>query len=118
MQNKRKKRLNIYKRDNLIVDILKNHMGSENGIEGAEICKILSDNGFSIKKTHIRNEIERIRKERHLPIWYKKGCGFFWFGRAEEVKEAIAKLNSTINTLQDTIELLQRFIFEQRSNHD
>ena len=105
-------RTDVYKRDNLIVDIISKHIGHENGIHGSEIHKILSENGYSIKRNIIRNVIERIRRERHLPIWYKKGCGYFWLGKAEEVKEAISMLQGTVCTLQRTIDLLQRFVID------
>ena len=106
------KPLDRYKRDNIIVEIIRNHTGLENAITGEELSKILSNKGFEIEKTTLRNHIERIRRERCLPIWYKKNCGYFCIGKSEEAKEAISMLRGTVSTLQDTIKLLQRFIVE------
>ena len=106
-----------FERDNLIVQILKNHVGKDNAIKSKEISEILFKNGYELKHTGLRNYIEKIRKERRLPIWHNDKLGFYWFSTQQEVKEAILKVNSIIDTLQKTVELLKFFeteMFEQK----
>lgn len=100
-------KIDIQNRDNLIIDIIKSRIGYENGIEAKEICNILFHYGYSVKASYLRNIIEKLRKEKRLPIWYKKGYGYFCFASAYEIYNAIMMVQGTIFTLKDTVSLLQ-----------
>lgn len=102
----------IFKRDNLVVDLLFKHMGEENALPHTDIEKHLENHGYKIGHDRLRNILSRIRQERKLPIVYSRGKGYFWAKRKSEIEQTLNDLKSMQQSLQDQIDVLSKFVME------
>lgn len=62
------KRTETVKRDNLLVEYLLEHKGRENAVSRHDIAEYLTANDYEQKASTVHMLIERLIKERHLPI--------------------------------------------------
>lgn len=104
--------LNAYRRDNCIVDFIRQHKGEANAVSGKEIAKHLNDNGFYTKADTIHNMVSRVKIERHLPICSANYSGYFWATSSKEIKQTIEILQKRADGILRHIEHLKSFIIE------
>ena len=67
------KRFEQIKRDNLLVDFILEHKGRENAVSRYEIAQFLTEQGYPYKAEAVHGLLERIIKQRRLPICSVKG---------------------------------------------
>ncbi len=104
------KQMEVFKRDNLIVDIIRSHIGEENAIGGKELSKILEENGYSTR-TEIHTIVSKIIKERYLPICSLSGKGYYFPKNKQDIESAISHLQSRVDEIQSRIDFLKQFLF-------
>ena len=107
-----RKRIQTFKRDNAIVDIIKNHVGVNNAIKSTELVKELSFLGYCEKKESIHTIMSKIIKERNLPIASSTKYGYWWRNSKEDFVIAIEELRSKARELYERIDHLSKFIIE------
>ena len=105
-------RFETFKRDNLLVDIIFQHKGSQNAIGTQEIVRALNERGYSIKPEAIHTIITLIVFERRLPICSMVHKGYYWGTSKQDIYNAIDELQYKIQGLQERIDLLKSFICE------
>ena len=101
-----------FKRDNLIVSIIREHVGAENPIGGEELAKMLNDRGFPTKHNTIHSIISKLIKERYLPICSLGGRGYYFPKDKEDIEKAIEHLQARADELLVRVEFLKRFILK------
>ena len=100
-----------FKRDNLIIEIIKNHIGKDNAISGNDLCKALNEKGYSIKQDTIHSTVSKIIKERYLPICSLNGNGYYFPKSKDDIQTAISHLQSRVDKIQNRIDFLKQFLF-------
>lgn len=106
----RGKILDVFKRDTLLFNWLREHKGEENRVTSHEIKKFLSDNGYSIKRNNVGSLVNKIMIERNAPICFSNVKGYYWATTREELEKTIADLESRRNALQEHIDHLKGFM--------
>lgn len=106
------KRQNTFIRDNLLVEELIQHRGRENAMSTKQIMEFLGNNGYPYKANGIGKLVNRISKERCLPICYENGKGYYWPLRRSEIQTTVRDLQGRIDALQEHIDRLRNFIIE------
>lgn len=104
------KRVNVIKRDNLLVSFLLSHKGGQNCVSSKEISKYLNENGYATTVNAVHGIIRRVMYERTLPICQLNSKGYFWAEKPEEIQASIDDLQGRIEEMQSRIEHLQHFI--------
>lgn len=102
--------IQIFKRDNLLVDFLFQHKGIQNIVSAKEICEFLSERGYPSKPQCINAVIRRVMFERHLPICSANAKGYYWAQTKEKIQMTIDDLQSRIEEMTNRVEHLQSFI--------
>ena len=100
----------VLKRDNLLVEFLREHKGGRSCVSSAEIAKYLNDKGYATKKQTVPSIIRKLMYERTLPICHKNSTGYFWAETREEIQASINDLEGRISEMQSHIEHLKSFI--------
>lgn len=106
----RGKSYDVFKRDTLLVNWLKEHKGNINSVSSRDVQKFLMDNGYSIKVTNVGTLINKIMYERNAPICYSNTKGYYWGTTRDELEATIADLESRRNALQEHIDHLKGFM--------
>ena len=65
------------RRDNILVEYLFNHKGIENAASKHEIANYLETRGYQQNLSCVGELINRIAKQRHLPICSINGKGYY-----------------------------------------
>ena len=104
----RTKYVEVFKRDNLLLEFLKAHKGKANIVASKEISKFLEDNGY--KTSNVGSVISKIMYERNAPICFYNGKGYYWAQTREEIETTIADMESRRASLQEHIDHLKSFI--------
>ena len=107
-----RKQIQIFERDNALVDIIYNHKGKENAIRTRELTRALNERGYSVRADNIHNIVNNVMRERHLPICSVTHVGYFWAKSRQDIQAGIDELQGRIYGLQERINLLESFIFE------
>lgn len=105
-----RKQLDTFKRDNLIVNILKQHEGIENTIKSTELAKQLCDLGYKTKSESVHQIISKIIVERNLPIISSSSWGYCWGTRKDDFQVAIVELQNKVDELNNRINHLKKFV--------
>lgn len=105
------KQMEVLKRDNLIVDIIRSHIGEENAISCKEITKLLQENGYSTKNNTVHTIVSKIIRDRYLPICSLNGKGYYFPKNKQDIESAIAHLQSRVDEIQSRIGFLKQFLF-------
>ena len=105
-------RIETFKRDNLLVDIIFQHKGKENAIGTKELVLALSERGYKVSAEHIHGIVTKVVFERHLPICSASHIGYWWATSKQDIQVAIDELQDKISGLQERIDLLKSFIYE------
>lgn len=98
-----------FKRDNALVEILRECKGRENCKKANELAKLLWSKGYSDKSASIHTIVSRIKKERTLPICFCAD-GYFWATTRSEIENTVAELESRRAALQEHIDHLKQFL--------
>jgi hypothetical protein len=106
----RGKSYNVFKRDTLLFNWLREHKGEENVVSSSEIKDFLNSNGYSSIKNNVGQIVDRIMYERHAPICFSNGKGYYWAAKREELEKTIADLEGRRNALQEHIDHLKGFM--------
>ena len=106
------KRTETVKRDNLLVEYLLEHKGRENAVSRHDIAEYLTANGYPKKPDTAHGIIERLIRERHLPICSINGKGYYLAKTKADILASIDELQSRITAMQEHIEHLKNFIME------
>lgn len=106
------KRTETVKRDNLLVEYLLGHKGREKAVSRHDIAEYLTAIGYEQKAVTVHGIIERLIRERHLPICSINGKGYFWAKTKADILASIDELQSRITAMQEHIEHLKNFIME------
>ena len=105
-------RIETFKRDNLLVDMIFQHKGKENAIGTKELVLALSERGYKMKADRLHTVIKKITFERHIPICSVGHSGYYWATSKQDIQLAVADLQEKIIGLQERIDLLKSFIYE------
>ena len=105
-------RYETFKRNNLLVDIIFQHKGSQNAIGTQELAHALNERGYSVKPDGIHLIVTKIVFERRLPICSMVHKGYYWGTSKQDIQNAIDELQCKIQGLQERIDLLKSFICE------
>ena len=103
-------KLQILKRDNLIVEYIKEHKGRKNSVPTEQLAKYLEGKGYKSSIDWLRNRITILKYERHLPICFVNSGGYYWATSKADILPVIADLQGRIEELQRHIEHLNSFI--------
>ena len=106
------KRTETVKRDNLLVEYLLEHKGRENAVSRYDIANYLEEKGYTKNAETVHGLIERIIKQRHLPICSVNGKGYYWAKTKADILGCIEEMQGRITALQEHIEHLKNFIME------
>jgi hypothetical protein len=106
------KRTETVKRDNLLVEYLLEHKGRKNAVTRYDIAEYLTDNGYPQSAGTVHGIIERLIKERQLPICSANRKGYYWAKTKADILLSIDELQSRITAMQEHIEHLKNFIME------
>ena len=101
----------VFKRDNVLVDIIREHIGSENAISTEQLSKILNEKGYSTKSSSIHIIVARLIKERYLPICSINSKGYYFPKNKKDIEIAISHLQSRADELQSRVDFLKQFLF-------
>lgn len=104
------KRSEVIKRDNILVEFLRQHRGGENCVSSEAISKYLNDKGYATRSDCVNSIVKKVMFERTLPICHKNSKGYFWAETREEIQQSIADLQGRIDEMQSRIEHLKHFI--------
>ena len=107
-----RKRIETFRRDNLLVDIIFQHKGKENAIGTKQLVLALNDRGYKVSAEGIHGIITRVVFDRHLPICSLVRHGYYWGTSKRDIQVAVDELQDKINGLQERIDLLKSFICE------
>ena len=105
--------IQMFKRDNYMVEIIKKHKGRSNPIASNKLCSMLNELGYETKVRNIGNIVSRIMYERNLPIGYVNGRGYYWATCEEDILPVIADLESRRYEMQRHIDHLRNFIMRK-----
>ena len=100
------------KLDNAVVELLWKHKGKENAVPSNEIgalLKGLNTSGYGYC-TAVPILVRRLMIERRLPICHCRG-GYYWARTKEELVDSVADLKKRLETMRETVEHLESFIF-------
>ena len=100
------------RRDHVLVAFLLEHKGENNAVLGKEIADYLNNCGYATKAGSIQSIINRVAKQRYLPICAHVQKGYYWAENAAELKEYISYLESRAAELQNHADRLKAFILE------
>lgn len=100
----------VFKRDNLVVDIISRHKGKENVISGRELVRQVNEQGYDLSNVSLHCLITKIKFERHLPICSLNSNGYYWARNLEDIAECVKHLKERVISLNEHIEFLESFI--------
>lgn len=103
-------RLETFKRDNCLVDIIFQHKGKENAIGTKDLQLALAEKGYKVGADYIHGIVAKAVFERHLPICAVTKKGYYWATSEQDLQSCIDELQDKVNTLQEHIDLLKSFI--------
>lgn len=106
------KQIEVFKRDNALVEFLAQHKGKGNYATTQEISDYLNSKGYAQKKGSINMLIRKVMFERHLPICSINSTGYYWGTTKQELLETVEDLRGRIQEMQNRIELLESFIID------
>lgn len=115
---KSEKQMEVYKRDNLIADIIFQHKGKENAIGIRELALALREKGYKVQDDHIHIIVIKIIFDKRLPICSNVHYGYYWATNKKDIQFAIDELKNKIGSLQERIELLESFIYEEKGDQE
>lgn len=104
----RTKAIEVFKRDNLLLEFIKAHKGKANFVTSKEVGKFLAENGYKV--LNVGTVITKIMYERNAPICFLNSKGYYWATSREEIEITIADMKSRIASLNEHIEHLNNFI--------
>lgn len=102
--------IQVFKRNNLLVDFLFEHKGVQNIVSSKAICEFLNERGYHASLGLIHQIIRKVMFERRLPICSVNSTGYYWATSKEEIQMSIDDLQGRVAELTNRIELLQSFI--------
>lgn len=100
----------VFKRDTILFNWLREHKGDGNKVTSAEVVKYLEEYGYSIKRNNVGSLICKIMYERNAPICFSNTKGYYWATTRDELERTISDLESRRNSLQEHIEHLKGFM--------
>lgn len=103
-------RIETFKRDNALVDIIYQHKGKANAIGTQALKRALNEKGFKVKADSIHQIVKKVMVERRLPICAAVNHGYYWGISKQDIDFAVNELKSKIYALQERCELLESFI--------
>lgn len=106
----RGKSLDTFRRDTLIFNWLREHKGKNNAVTSYDIQNFLGENGYSVKRNNVGSLVNKIMYDRHAPICFVNGKGYYWATTRDELQTTIADLEARRNALQEHIEHLKGFM--------
>jgi predicted transcriptional regulator len=102
----------IMERDNVLIDFLYTHKGAENRVSSNEIAEYLTAQGYPQKANSVHMLMTRLLMKKHVPICSLNCKGYYWAASKNDIKIAIADLESRINAIQEHADALKAFLFE------
>lgn len=107
-----RKRIETFKRDNVLVDIIFQHKGKENAIGTQELILAMNERGYKVSKDHLHGVVAKVTTERRLPICSAVHRGYWWATSKQDLQVAINELEDKIQALQERVDLLKSFVIE------
>lgn len=104
--------LNAFKRDNCLVDFIREHKGEANAVSGKEIARYLDENGFPTKTEQVHSLVSRVKIERGLPVCIASYSGYYWATSTKDIKQSIEVLQKRVDGILRHIEHLKSFLIE------
>ena len=104
--------MNVFKRDNLVMELIKSRRGESNAVSSHEIAAYLGSRGYKIKPRNVGTLVSKIMYERNAPICFRNTKGYYWATSRAEIERTIKDLESRRAALLTHIEHLKNFIIE------
>ena len=105
-------RVETFKRDNEVIDIIFSHKGKENAIGTQEFARELNQRGYKLPADQIHGIVRKVMLERRLPICATVKRGYYWATSKQDLQSCINELQDKADALQERINLLKSFICE------
>ena len=97
------KRTETVKRDNLVVEFLIDNKGRENALSKYIIADYLTENGYPQRADTVHGIIERLIRERHLPICSINGKGIIGRKQKRIFWQALTSCNHALRLCKTTL---------------
>lgn len=107
-----KKSIDVFRRDCLVLEYIRDHRGEENRVTSYDVQKFLSDNGYSVKRNNIGTLINKIMYDRNAPICFSNVKGYYWAKTRDEIEKTIEDMELRRASLKKHIDHLKQFIIE------
>lgn len=104
------KQLDVFKRDSILLEFMKEHKGEENKVTSYDVQNFLEDNGYSINRNNVGSLMSKIMYERNAPICFSNTKGYYWAKTRAEIEKTIADMEMRRASLQEHIDHLKNFI--------
>ena len=101
-----------FKRDNLLLEFIRQHRGEANLVSSREVRSFLNEHGYQMARYSIGNVITRVMYERNAPICYSSSKGYYWAASRTEIEKTIADMKARQESLQEHIDHLRGFIVD------
>lgn len=105
-----KKSYDVFVRDTLVFNYLREHKGEENKVTSYDVQAFLEGHGYKIKRRNIGSLVNKIMYDRNAPICFSNKKGYYWATSREELEKTIQDMESRRRALQEHIDHLKGFM--------
>lgn len=102
--------IDSFKRDNILLEFMKEHRGKRNNATSKEIADFLNSRGYETNTASVHSMVKRVMYERNAPICHINSKGYYWATSRDEIEATIADLEMRRVALQEHIDHLKNFI--------
>lgn len=108
----RTKSIDVFKRDSLLVDFMREHKGEENLVSSKEIKEFLDSVGYKTNINFIHSIIRKIMYERNAPICFSNINGYYWAKNRAEIEKTVRSMEDRIDAFRFHISHLKQFVVD------
>lgn len=98
-------RYKTFVRDELVINVLKQHKGVHNSISASELAK-----QTGVKRDYVHTLVRKIMYKYHLPIGSINSNGYYWIISKKDIENSIEHLEARKNALDERINHLKSFL--------
>lgn len=108
----RGKSFDVFNRDTLLLEFMKQHKGEQNRVTSHEVKEFLSDHGYSIARNNVGSLMTKIMYNMNAPICFSNVKGYYWATCRAEIEKTIDDMKMRQASLQEHIDHLKNFIID------